>query len=326
MDADSVLERDALTRIVRPFLEDDRTVAAGGVIRIVNGCRVEQGVVTEVRLPRNLLAKFQVLEYLRGFLVGRMGFSALGMTLIISGAFGLFRRETVVAAGGYASRGTMGETVGEDMELVVRLQRYCRERKLPSRVTFIPDPVAWTECPENLRVLGRQRDRWQRGLVESLARHRVMLGNPRYGRIGTLAFPYYFLLEALGPGLEFLGYIAFALTLILGLGSPMYIGAFFAVAVLYGMAISVGSVVLEELTFRRYARFQDLLTLFGVAILENVGYRQLSTFFRFRGLVSVMRRVRSWGSMDRRGFEVVGGDPSVSQKAQDPDRPNDTLR
>jgi hypothetical protein len=153
-----------------------------------------------------------------------------------------------------------------------------------------------------------------------------MLGNPRYGRIGTLAFPYYFLLEALGPGLEFLGYIAFALTLILGLGSPMYIGAFFAVAVLYGMAISVGSVVLEELTFRRYARFQDLLTLFGVAILENVGYRQLSTFFRFRGLVSVMRRVRSWGSMDRRGFEVVGVDPPVSQKAQDPDRPNDTLR
>ena len=138
MDADSVLERDALSRIVRPFLEDDGTVAAGGVIRIVNGCRVEHGMVTDVRLPRNLLAKFQVLEYLRGFLVGRMGFSALGMTLIISGAFGLFRRETVVAAGGYASRFTTGETVGEDIELVVRLHRYCLEHKLPSRVTFIP--------------------------------------------------------------------------------------------------------------------------------------------------------------------------------------------
>ena len=326
MDADSVLERDALTRIVRPFLEDDRTVAAGGVIRIVNGCRVEQGVVTDVRLPRNLLAKFQVLEYLRGFLVGRMGFSALGMTLIISGAFGLFRRGTVVAAGGYASRRTSGETVGEDMELVVRLQRYCREQKLPSRVTFIPDPVAWTECPENLRLLGRQRDRWQRGLVESLTRHRVMLGNPRYGRIGTVAFPYYFFLEMIGPGLEFLGYVGFGLTLLLGLGSPMYIGAFLAVAVLYGMAISVGSVVLEELTFRRYTRFRDLLTLFGVALIENFGYRQLSTFFRFRGLVSAMRRVRSWGSMDRQGFERLAVEPSTPQKTQDPDRPNDTLR
>jgi cellulose synthase/poly-beta-1,6-N-acetylglucosamine synthase-like glycosyltransferase len=287
---------------------------------------VEQGVVTDVRLPRNLLAKFQVLEYLRGFLVGRMGFSALGMTLIISGAFGLFRRETVVAAGGYASWRTSGETVGEDMELVVRLQRYCREHKLPGRVTFIPDPVAWTECPENLRLLGRQRDRWQRGLVESLMRHRVMLGNPRYGRIGLVAFPYYFFLEMLGPGLEFLGYVAFALTLLLGLGSPMYIGAFLAVAVLYGMAISVGAVVLEELTFRRYTRFRDLLTLFGVAVIENFGYRQLSTFFRFRGLVSAMRRVRSWGSMDRQGFERIAGEPSTPQKTQDPDRPNDKLR
>ncbi|MGD8289614.1 MAG: glycosyltransferase family 2 protein, partial [Gemmatimonadota bacterium] len=163
MDADSLLEPDALTRIVRSFLEDSTTVAAGGVIRIVNGCRVRSGVVEDVRLPRSTLARIQVLEYLRSFLSGRMGWDALDATLIISGAFGMFQRSVVTEVGGYAT-----DTVGEDMELIVRIHRYCREQGRPYRVAFVPDPVAWTECPETLKVLGRQRDRWQRGLVESL--------------------------------------------------------------------------------------------------------------------------------------------------------------
>jgi cellulose synthase/poly-beta-1,6-N-acetylglucosamine synthase-like glycosyltransferase len=301
IDADSLLEPEALTRIVRPFLEDRTTVAAGGIIRIVNGCRVEEGRVVDVRLPRNLLARFQVLEYLRAFLGGRMGWDALGASLIISGAFGIFRRSVAVDAGGYRR-----DTVGEDMELTVRLHEHCRRQGIPYRIAFVPDPVAWTECPETVRVLARQRDRWQRGLIESIWWHRRMLLNPRFGRIGLVAFPYFFFLEMLGPAIEGLGYLAFAVTLVAGRGSLPYIAAFLAVAVALGMALSLAAIELEELSFRRYTRIRDLAVLFGLATLENFGYRQLNTYWRIRGTISKLRGVTSWGAMERRGFGGAG--------------------
>ena len=305
MDADSLLEPDALTRIVRAFLEDATTVAAGGVIRIVNGCRVRSGIVEEVRLPDNRLARIQVLEYLRSFLSGRMGWDALDATLIVSGAFGMFQRTVVTEAGGYAT-----DTVGEDMELVVRLHRYCREQKRPYRVAFVPDPVAWTECPESLRVLGRQRDRWQRGLVESLWRHRRMLLRPRYGSVGLLAFPYFFFLEVFGPIIEGLGYLTFIIAVVLGRASLPYVLAFLAVAVAFGIALSFAAVGLEELGFRRYPRLRDLLRLLGVAVTESFGYRQLSTFWRIRGMVSKLGGAKAWGAMERKGFRPVGAGPT----------------
>ncbi|OGU07287.1 MAG: glycosyl transferase [Gemmatimonadetes bacterium RBG_16_66_8] len=310
MDADSLLEREALTRIVRPFLENGDTIAAGGIIRIANGCHVEAGVVTEVRLPRKFLAGFQALEYLRAFLAGRMGWSAFDATLIISGAFGLFRRSIVVDAGGYATARTSGATVGEDMELVVRLHRHCRERGIRYRISFVPDPVAWTECPESLRVLGRQRDRWQRGMAESLMRHRVMLFNPRYGRIGTLAYPYFFLFETFGPLIEIGGYVSFITAILLGQASTLFVIAFFTVAFVFGMVLSVAAVGLEELGFRRYPRVGDLLRLLALAVIENIGYRQLTSWWRFRGLVSALRRKTAWGDMARTGFLVKAADPS----------------
>jgi cellulose synthase/poly-beta-1,6-N-acetylglucosamine synthase-like glycosyltransferase len=300
MDADSLLEPDALTRIVRAFLEDSTTIAAGGVIRIVNGCVVRSGVVEEVRLPRNFLARVQVLEYLRSFLSGRMGWDTLDATLIISGAFGMFSRQHVVDAGGYLT-----DTVGEDMELVVRLHRRAREARQPYRVAFVPDPVAWTECPETLRVLGRQRDRWQRGLVESMWRNRVMLLNPRYGRIGMLAAPYYFFLEVVGPVIEALGYVTFIAALLLGRASGPYVIAFLAVALALGIALSFAAVGLEELSFRRYPRMRDLVILLGIAVAENVGYRQISIYWRLRGMISKMRGAHAWGAMERKGFAAA---------------------
>jgi len=302
VDADSLLERDALARIVRPFLEDDRTVAAGGIVRIANGCQVEAGIVTKVGLPRTLLGRLQVVEYLRAFLAGRMAWGSLNATLIISGAFGLFRRSAVVGAGGYATALTSGATVGEDMELVVRLRRYCSEQGIPGRVSFIPDPVAWTECPETIRVLSRQRDRWQRGLVESLWRHRAMLLRPRYGAVGLVAFPFFFFLEMLGPAIEMVGYVAFGVTVVTGLASPLFVVTFFGVAVILGLTLSVAAVALEEMTFRRYPRVQDLFWLLVLAIIENFGYRQASTLWRFRGVVAALRRKRAWGVMERSGF------------------------
>ncbi len=297
MDADSLLEREALSRIVRPFLEDRTTVAAGGIIRIVNGCTVEHGVVTRVALPRSRLARFQVLEYLRAFLAGRMGWAALDATLIISGAFGLFRRSIVVDAGGFAT-----DTVGEDMELVVRLHRHCRAHGIPYRISFVPDPVAWTECPESLRVLGRQRERWQRGLAESLTRHWRLLFNPRFGKVGVLAYPYFFFLEMVGPLIEMGGYVGFVIALAIGHVGSAYLVAFFLVAFVLGAVLSVAAIALEELSFRRYPRMRDLARLMGLAALEPFGYRQLNTFWRLKGLVSAARRKRGWGEMTRKGF------------------------
>lgn len=304
-DADSLLEPDALTRIVRAFLEDSTTVAAGGVIRIVNGCKVRSGIVEDVRLPQNTLARIQVLEYLRSFLSGRMGWDALDATLIISGAFGMFQRSVVTEVGGYAM-----DTVGEDMELIVRIHRHCREQKRRYRVAFVPDPVAWTECPESLKVLGRQRNRWQRGLVESLWRHRTMLLDPRYGKVGMLAFPYYFFLEVFGPIIESVGYVTFVAALVLGRASMPYVLAFLAVAFAFGIALSFAAVGLEELNFRRYPRFADLVRLLGVAIVENVGYRQLSTYWRVRGMMSKLTGAKAWGAMERKGFQVTSAGPA----------------
>jgi cellulose synthase/poly-beta-1,6-N-acetylglucosamine synthase-like glycosyltransferase len=302
MDADSLLEREALVRIVRPFLEDASTVATGGILRIANGCVVDHGQVLDVRLPRNLWARFQVLEYLRAFLSGRMGWDALQATLVISGAFGMFRRSTVVDAGGYAT-----DTVGEDMELVVRLHRHCREHGIPYAIHFVPDPVAWTECPETLRQLARQRDRWQRGLFQSLNRHRVMLMNSRYGRAGLLAFPYFFFLEMLGPVVEALGYVAFAVAVLSGRAEYAYVVAFLMVAIVLGIALSVAAVALEELSFRRYPRLKDLLSLFLLALGENFGYRQLTAWWRVKGTWSALRGVEGWGRMARKGFTLVEG-------------------
>lgn len=301
IDADSLLERDALLRVVRPFLENARTLAAGGIIRIVNGCSVEKGCVTRVRLPNKLLARFQVLEYLRAFLSGRMGWSVLGGTLIISGAFGLFRRGAAIEAGGYLTN-----TVGEDMELIVRLHRYARDKKMDYDITFIPDPVAWTECPETLKILGSQRNRWQRGLMETLFQHRRMLFNPRYGRLGFLAYPYYFFFEMLGPVLEILGYVSILVTALLGLLSWPFFVAFFLVAFIYGSIISIFSIALEELTFWRYQNKGDLGRLMLTALLESFGYRQLLTLWRVQGVFKLLfgkRHKEQWGQMQRKGFE-----------------------
>ncbi|MEZ0369121.1 MAG: glycosyltransferase [Candidatus Sericytochromatia bacterium] len=311
IDADSLLEPDALVRVVRPFLENANTVASGGIVRIANGCEVENGMVRKVRLPKSLVARFQVLEYLRAFLAGRMGWSELGGTFVISGAFGLFRRATVVQMGGYDT-----STVGEDMELIVRLHRYCLEAKQPYEIAYVPDPVAWTQCPEDLKTLGNQRDRWQRGLMEALFKHRRMFFNPRYGKAGMLAYPYYFLLEMIGPVIELAGYVSVLITLMMGMLSPAFMIAFFLVAFIYGGIISIFALALEELTFRRYQNLSDLLRLIATALLESFGFRQLLSWWRFRGM---MRRLlmgkTGWGQMTRTGFRQPGGTPSAKSPA-----------
>jgi cellulose synthase/poly-beta-1,6-N-acetylglucosamine synthase-like glycosyltransferase len=308
LDADTALEKDALLRLCRSFLENGDTVAAGGIVRVANGSTFRDGNVREVRLPKSLLARLQVVEYLRAFLAGRMGWSSLDVLLIVSGAFGMFRREVVVAAGGYSAA-----TVGEDMELIIRLHRHLRERKQAYRISFVPDPVAWTEVPESLRVLGRQRERWQRGLLQSLSAHRTMLFNRKYGRIGMLAYPYFWFMEGFGPVVEFLGYVAFALALLFGWGSPEFVIAFLLLAVFSGIALSLAAVGLEELSFRRYRRSRDFAQLLLLSVFENFGYRQYLALARFKGVVMALTGRMSWGAMEKKG--VLRERPSTAKAA-----------
>ncbi|NQV71389.1 MAG: glycosyltransferase family 2 protein [Pseudohongiella sp.] len=303
VDADSLLEKTALTRIVRPFIENSDTVAVGGIIRIVNGSHVESGAVTQVNMPKSLLAKFQVLEYFRAFLGGRMGWEAFNATFIISGAFGLFHRQTIVEIGGYSTKLTGFETVGEDIELVIRLHHHCRKHKKPYSISYVPDPVAWTECPESLKVLHRQRSRWQRGLLESTIRHKGMLFNPRYGRIGMLALPYHLILEGFGPVIEFFSYISFFyLLFIQGAASLLFVTTFFMVAFVLGMVISFIAISLEQLTFRRYPKLSDMAQLFVLSIIESFGYRQLNSYWRIHGVITFLLGRKDWGKMERKGF------------------------
>jgi cellulose synthase/poly-beta-1,6-N-acetylglucosamine synthase-like glycosyltransferase len=300
IDADSVIEDNALLRVVKPFMEHpEETVAAGGIVRIVNGCQVREGRVVQIELPDKPLPVFQVIEYLRAFLSGRVGWSMLRSLLIISGAFGVYRKKEVVAVGGYSH-----DTDTEDLDLVVRLHRYMRENDLKYRIVFVPDPVCWTEVPENLKVLRRQRARWQRGLTQTLWAHKRVLCNPRYGTLGLLAFPHAFFFEMLGPLIEVLGYASIVVSFLLGILNLQFFLLFFALAVLYGVFLSIAAVLLEEMSFRRYPGWIDLAKLVVFGILENLGYRQLLSLFKLKAMFDVFRRRRGWGEMDREGFRA----------------------
>ncbi|MCM2289170.1 MAG: glycosyltransferase family 2 protein [Sulfuritalea sp.] len=295
VDADSILQRDSLTKVVRPFVEDPRTIVAGGTVRIANGCRISAGFLTEVGLPDRMLVRFQVIEYLRAFLFGRLGWTPLNAVLIISGAFGLFRKAEVVAAGGYRH-----DTVGEDMELIVRLHRINRERGTPYRITYVPDPICWTEAPESLKVLRAQRTRWQRGLAESLAMNRSLLFHRRGGAAGWLAFPFFLLFEFFGPVLEIAGYALIVIGTALGIFSWTAFEAFMFVALSFGLLLSVTALLLEEMSFRLYPKKSQLLALAFASVVENFGYRQLVAFWRLQGLWRwAIGSTQHWGEMTR---------------------------
>jgi cellulose synthase/poly-beta-1,6-N-acetylglucosamine synthase-like glycosyltransferase len=300
IDSDSLLEKDALLKMIRPFLEDpERTHAAGGVIRLSNGCRVKSGQVVSVSLPRNILARFQIIEYFRAFLGGRLGLSMLRGILIISGAFGVFRKDTALACGGYRTK-----TIGEDMDLVIRMRKYLHEKKIQYRMPFIPDPICWTEAPESLRTLTRQRNRWHRGLVEVLLHNRRLFMNPRYGVTGMFAMPFYVIFEMLGPFVEFTGYLLFAVSLVLGRINTPFAILFFLLALNLGIMLSLLSILIEEYSLRRYPRIKDVVTLILFAVLENFVYRQYLAWVRFKAFFDFLQGKVGWGEMERKGFKT----------------------
>ena len=307
IDADTLIESDALQRMVRPFLMSEHYVAAGGTIRIANGSVVRAGRIVELRVPTRAVPGFQIVEYLRAFLFGRLGWNRLGGNLVISGAFGLFRREQVIAVGGYAHG-----SVGEDMELVLKLRRRGYEVPgTPREVAFVPDPVAWTEAPESLRVLRRQRDRWHRGLADTLWRHSRIAFNPRYGVLGMIVLPYFIVVELLAPVIEAIGLIGLVVGLIIGSINIPFAIIFFLLAYGYGAVLSVMTLMLEEFSYHRYHRLRDRLLLVCWALLENVGYRQLTVWWRLEGLWKFFRGRKDWGAMERRGIGDAASRPAA---------------
>lgn len=302
VDADSLLEKDALLKMVRPFLEDpEKTVAAGGIIRLSNGCTVKGGQIKEVRLPRHPIARFQVIEYFRAFLGGRIGMSKLKSVLIVSGAFGLFRKDIALQCGGYRTG-----TIGEDMDLIVRMRRHLHSMKRPFEIRFVPDPICWTEAPETLKSLSVQRNRWHRGLLDTLVYNRAMLFNPRYGITGLFAMPFYFLFEMLGPFIELLGYVVFAGCMALGFINTPFAVIFFLVAVVLGTLLSLLSLLLGEYSSERYPRYKDILILTLFSLFENILYRQWLTVVRVIAFFDFYKGKDEWGTIQKKGFAQAG--------------------
>ena len=295
LDADSMIERDAFMKVLKPILESEYSIiATGGSVRVANGNRVQNGQIEDVRLSERPLVLMQVIEYLRSFLIGRVGLSQLNLLLIVSGAFGVFEKKWVLAVNGYA------HTIGEDMELIVKLHRHIREEKLDKQIQYVPDSICWTEAPETITYLGRQRKRWQKGLIQSLWKHKKMFFNPKYGSLGLVSMPYYVLIEWLGPIVEFFGYLLIIFTLLSGGELREYAILFFFLSVVYGSISSMMAVLLEEWTMSRYRSPRQFITLFLWSMTESIWYRPLTVWWRVIGMIELAFGKAQWGEMKRK--------------------------
>jgi cellulose synthase/poly-beta-1,6-N-acetylglucosamine synthase-like glycosyltransferase len=331
LDADSILDQRALKELMRVIQEDPRIVAVGGQVAIANGCTVRNSQIVEVALPTRSLPRFQIVEYLRSFTAARTGLDRVHSVLILSGVFAVFQKETVIRAGGYLTPylrhrlideyvGRGLGTVCEDMEIIVRLHRFLLDKEQDRRIAFLPHPVAWTEVPETFQSLRKQRGRWYRGLRESLRYHRAMLGRSKFGRIGWFALPTFWLFEYYGPLVEVAGYL-FVLFLVVmehlleqQFLSYEYLLAFLVASLGYGVLVNVLAVLVGAWRFRYgladrlqrrllpFTRGREVFILLLYAVLENFGYRQLTLYWRLRGLWDAWRGKTGWEKFGRVGF------------------------
>ena len=300
IDVDSIIQSDALLKLAKPFMEfsDKKVIATGGVIRIANSCIIEDGQLVEVNLPKKFLPRMQVLEYTRAFLMGRMAWSTLDGLLIISGALGMFNREIAIKCGGYFAK-----TVGEDMELVVRMRRYMCENNFPYKVAYIPDPLCWTEAPESLRVLGRQRNRWTRGNIDTLFIHRKIFFNPKYGLMGMLSYPFWFFIEWLSPIVEAFGLLYFVLSALMGQVNWSFFFIILGFVYAFALTFSTYSILFEELTYHRYRKKREILRMLIAAWIEPIIYHPFIVYYSIKGNFDFfINKKTGWGQMERKGF------------------------
>lgn len=301
IDVDCILEQDALLKMAKPFLENSkhRVIASGGVIRIANDCVIEGGRLVKVNLPKRFLPRMQTLEYIRSFLLGRMAWSRMNGLLLISGAFGAFDKDIVIRCGGYDHK-----TVGEDMELVVRMRRYMEENNLQYKVTYIPDPLCWTEAPASYKILRRQRNRWTRGTIETLRAHKKMFFNPRYGTLGLLSYPYWFFFEFLAPIIEFTGMAVFIFLSLFGYVQWSTFFALLACILAFGFIYSLFAIMMEVLTYNQYKKRSDVVKLVITALLEPFIFHPVVVWSAIMGNIDYLRKKNAWGDMTRQGLGV----------------------
>lgn len=302
IDADSLLEDDALLKLASLTLDEStETPALGGNVLPINGCTVKRGQITEAHIPPNRLARLQTIEYIRAFMAGRLGWAALNSLLIISGAFGLFRKERIIGIGGYlTSSGKYAkDTVGEDMELVVRISRMLRQMKHRYRICYAFNANCWTQVPEDIKSLKNQRFRWHRGLVDILTFHKQMLFNPRYGRTGMFAMPYFFIFEMIGPNIEFQGYLMVIAAFFLGLLNKEIALLLFITNILMGVLISISALLIAEKDTRLFS-LKEMLVLIVYAIIENFGPRQIFSLWRVSAFFDMLKQSRGWGAVQRK--------------------------
>lgn len=295
LDADSRIEKDSLLMLGEVFLKDSSTVVAGGFVRIANGSVIEDGVWKRFEMPKKSVEKFQIVEYFRSFLYGRIAWGK--SLLIVSGAFGLFRKDAVIEVGGYKNN-----TIGEDMEIVVRMHRKFRKERRKYNVKFLDKAVCWTQCPMSLKDLRSQRRRWQVGLFDTLIAHFPMIFNPRYGAVGLLSMPYNLIFELLGVIVEALGYLVIPFSVIMGELNPFFFVMYLLLSVFLGTMLSVGGLLLEQYTRKGCFTAKQVMKLAVYAFLENIGYRQLIVFYRLEGIVRFRKYRRNWGKIKRKGF------------------------
>lgn len=309
VDVDCVLEQDALLKMIKPFLEETtvKVIASGGVIRIANDCKIENGRLIKVNLPKKLLPRIQTLEYIRAFLLGRMAWSRLNGLLLISGAFGAFDKDIVIKCGGYNTK-----TVGEDMELIVRMRRYMEELKVPYRVTFIPDPLCWTEAPASYKILGRQRNRWTRGTIETLRMHKVMFFNPKYHTIGMISYPFWFFFELLAPLIEFIGIVGFLLFAFFGMIAWPVFFILLTCILSFGFLYSVFAILMEVLTYNQYKNKYAIVRLVGAAFVEPFIFHPFVVWSAIKGYVHYLQKKHTWGEMTRQGLNPGTVQPQLT--------------
>src|SRR5690606_11482670 len=300
IDVDCLLLEDALQKMIKQFLEvtDAKVIAAGGVIRIANSCEIRDGKLIDINLPKNLLVQSQILEYLRAFLLGRMAWSRLNGLLVISGAFGIFDKETAIAVGGYDTN-----TVGEDMEIIVRMRRYMEEKGEKYKVSYIPDPLCWTEAPDTYKVFISQRNRWTRGTIETLRKHRKIGFNPKYGWFGMVSYPYWLIFERLAPIFEAIGVVYFLMLLVLQEVRWDYAISFLLLAYLFSVLFSIVALYSEELTFHQYKKKGTGFKLVLLSALEPFVLHPFVLYAAIKGNYDYyFNKKKKWGNMVRKGL------------------------
>lgn len=298
LDADSRLEKDSLLKLSLEFLKNSETIVAGGLVRIANGSKIRDGEFEGFTMPKRMVERFQIVEYYRSFLSGRVSWGVTNSMLIVSGAFGVFKKQPVIEVGGYKTN-----TIGEDMEIVVRLHKYMRKHRIKYKVIFVEDSVCWTQGPMSMKDIRSQRRRWQIGLLDTLLAHKTMFLNPRYGVVGLFAVPYNWIFELLGAVIEVLGFFIIPFSLVMGELNMFFFIMYFLLSVLLGIILSIGSLILEQFTHKGTMTAKQCIAISLYAVLENFGYRQMIMLFRVEGILKYRKLRKTWGKIKRKEFE-----------------------